>query len=984
MELIGQKVIHSKFGEGIVTRIRMPYITIAFVSLAEPKEFRYPECFTTYLKMLDPATEAKIDRKISRREDAFRDEKKRDQLEDNQAAVLTQQQSVMQRQKSEKPIKTVAVSPFSSTNEFYDAYVHAIDREISYLRENGGRPYRVTDGIRVEGKDNHYVYVFETDTELNLPEDIQIEALHRHTKQAGRIIGCQEFVLIVDFPTDQGLKINVMEFTINAWQLLLALRDRLIELQSGMATRERADLLRSLICEGLHNIERNNGSIVSGTENALQMSLTKPILFIWGPPGTGKTETLAHIAIKHMQQGNRVLMLSYSNVSVDGAIWRTYQKCSDQKPGKLIRYGYPRDKRVLNHEYLSSYNYAILSHSSLMQERKHLLQKAKEVPKQSEQYVKITKRLHEIRASLVQAEKDSVSDALFVATTVSKAVIDSTVYGASFDTVIFDEASMAYIPQIVFSASLAKAHFICIGDFRQLPPIVQGDSSSILNADIFQYCGITSAVDSHCSHKWLCLLDTQYRMHPDIAAFASRTMYGGLLKSSPDLTVSLQSIVDAAPYSSHEIGFADLTGMLSACVKTNDGSHVNILSALFSFSLALDAAINSEVGIITPYHAQSRLIHAMSKDAAASSSVLKPITCATVHQFQGSEKEVIIYDVVDCSRMPYPGVLVTSTNNNIANRLFNVALTRAKGKFIGVANIEYFDRKRFPAFLMFKQLMDTQRRQPSLLKGKELIKAVRRTSEGRCLSIHDESKAYVSYMQDIAQAKKEIRIDLPDTPVDPPVLSRLGAALQKAKNRGVLVYIRANSKTGISRDLLQYVTENHYLINPITLIDRHILWFHVPQTSARFVMEGTYIPTLYQPPIRFVGSHTGRVVFDVLRMSNTNDDGDEVIQNSDGEIITDTFSSYVYATVKCRSCGKPMRLRKGKTGKYSLSCSGYPDCMEGSYVPAELINQYFYHENPDGKLCPKCHCSLEAKTSSYGLYIQCCGLEHHKFRLDQL
>ena len=53
-------------------------------------------------------------------------------------------------------------------------------------------------------------------------------------------------------------------------------------------------------------------------------------------------------------------------------------------------------------------------------------------------------------------EKEAVKKARFVATTVSKAVVDRVVRDCEFDVVIFDEASMAYIPQIVFAASLAK------------------------------------------------------------------------------------------------------------------------------------------------------------------------------------------------------------------------------------------------------------------------------------------------------------------------------------------------------------------------------------------------------------------------------------------------------------------------------------------------------------------------------------------------
>lgn len=148
-----------------------------------------------------------------------------------------------------------------------------------------------------------------------------------------------------------------------------------------------------------------------------------------------------------------------------------------------------------------------------------------------------------------------------------------------------------------------------------------------------------------------------------------------------------------------------------------------MLSALLSFSLALEAAEHCEVGMITPYHAQARLLHAMARDAASANPKLKPISCATVHQFQGSEKDMILYDAVDCYRMPYPGQLLTSTGNGYANRLYNVALTRARGKFIGVANIAYMDNKNLSGNLMFARMIESQRGKPSCLSGQMLLQA---------------------------------------------------------------------------------------------------------------------------------------------------------------------------------------------------------------------------------------------------------------------
>lgn len=46
---------------------------------------------------------------------------------------------------------------------------------------------------------------------------------------------------------------------------------------------------------------------------------------MWGPPGTGKTYTMAKIAKKYIAQNKSVLIVSHSNVSVDGVIkklWR--------------------------------------------------------------------------------------------------------------------------------------------------------------------------------------------------------------------------------------------------------------------------------------------------------------------------------------------------------------------------------------------------------------------------------------------------------------------------------------------------------------------------------------------------------------------------------------------------------------------------------------------------------------------------------------
>ena len=187
-----------------------------------------------------------------------------------------------------------------------------------------------------------------------------------------------------------------------------------------------------------------------------------------------------------------------------------------------------------------------------------------------------------------------------MATTVSKAIADKTIYADKFDVVIFDEASMAYVPQVVFAASLAARNFICVGDFCQLPPIVQSSNTSILNRNIFDFCYIAAAVRQKHGHAWLCMLNIQHRMHPDIASFASQWMYGGLLLSDPNMENMRRPIAQAAPFAGRCMALADLSGMMSTCVKVTGESRINVLSALVAISLAAKAAENTTWASLRP------------------------------------------------------------------------------------------------------------------------------------------------------------------------------------------------------------------------------------------------------------------------------------------------------------------------------------------------------------------------------------------------
>lgn len=967
MDLTGKRVHHRSFGDGVITEQKKTTIVVTFRDGA--KMFSYPGCFQTYLKILDTDLKEDVQEVVSQHEHAETAERKQ--------RINELQTSISSNRRQEKD-KSVQIKPFASVADFCQAYRMALSAEISFIRMTGGKHILLQEGKRI-GRDNgQFVYLLESEDELNYPEGTPVTIWKGQSQISGKILNCEAFSVYLISELDLGAEVEMLNISAEACYLLQSVSERLMDL-----SLEPSEIAQDLICNGLKEIDYRNSDIAKGQETAVRMSLEQPITFVWGPPGTGKTQTLAKIAWAHIDKGERVLMLSYSNVSVDGAILRVTSLKNDVFPGQLVRYGFPKDKRISEHPYLSSYNLAINNYPDLLKRRTQLQAEKKRLEKNDPKLIQVEKELNEIRRELRAAESQCVRNAKFVATTVSKAIVDKEIRNGAFDVVIFDEASMATIPQIAYAAKLARKNFVCMGDFRQLPPIVQSSKESPLNADIFQYCGITQAVDQGSNHKWLCLLDTQYRMHPEIADFAGRSIYNGLLKSANGMTEKREKTVMAEPFAGRTMEFVDRSGTMSTCIKSSDDSHANVLSAFVTFSLALKAAQTQEVGIITPYHAQSRLLHAMVRDVNELEALPHAIKCATVHQFQGSEEDVIVYDAVDCYRLPFPGALIASTAGRYADRLFNVAMTRSKGKFICVANGSFMRNKGMSENLMFMQMLKSYRATAPMIP--EIIRPDD-DLEKYYFDFVEKENQVDEFIKDLATARREVRIDIPDSPANSDInTTRIAQALAEAQSRGVKVFVRAESKKNLHPTLKYFAVENHYLTDPVTLIDKTVTWFGMPESAACFKIEGRTSDINNRPCIRFWGTHTAKILYGLLEMSHVMDQAKTVEKDAQGNLITDKLSDYVLAHKKCPVCGKPMQLKKSRNQKYFLSCSGYPSCKHTEFVETEFVEEYFYHKgNKNGMLCPRCGCSLEAKISRYGIYVQCCGGKRHKYGLDEI
>ena len=526
---------------------------------------------------------------------------------------------------------------------------------------------------------------------------------------------------------------------------------------------------------------------------AVSLTIESDLAFVWGPPGTGKTTTLAHIARELTAHGKRVLLTSTTNAALDQALAKlaggaisevdaatapagTSAGTSAGTPagtpagtsagtpagtpaGTIVRLGHSDadtfgcqideltrriqgdtegelarlemraaevDQITQRAEQLAAKLEAQLQpQQSLFGEpparvgdwelagvvptacaatdmpRASLLQL---VARRLERFKNLAQLLRErqrrLRRTLREGARAIVEDASVVLATLAHAYLSPALSEDTFDVVIIEEASMATLPTLFFAACLGREKTVVVGDPRQLPPIVASDSrlaQRALGRNIFS----VAAPDPHAS-PLVALLDTQYRMVPEIGDLVGELFYDGRLRHGGS---SAAGVAAGLPFADAPLIVVDTRGKTHCERGPRGRSRINVGSASTCAALALRASDGAcTVAIITPYAAQARAIRAQ-----LDASELGTVECSTIHRFQGQERDVVIIDLVDTADMPASVLLSDHARESTAACLLNVSMSRAAGKLILVADVDYFE-SRLPKSVANEVLRAAMRR----------------------------------------------------------------------------------------------------------------------------------------------------------------------------------------------------------------------------------------------------------------------------------
>ncbi|MBR3625528.1 MAG: DNA2/NAM7 family helicase [Bacteroidaceae bacterium] len=434
------------------------------------------------------------------------------------------------------------------------------------------------------------------------------------------------------------------------------------------ASKERRALL---LCQSAPRHDASFEPLIAAETDAfkrisLKAQAAEDYFLLIGPPGTGKTSMALRTMVEDFyRDGNNLLLLSYTNRAVD-EICKMLEHCTPVPD--YIRIG-----SELNCE--EAY-------------RAHLLENVLEG---------LASR-KAVRSRLEQCR-------IYVATVSTLSSKTELFQLKQFDVALIDEATQILEPQLLGllcarrpDGAEAIRKFVLIGDHKQLPAVVQQDSSSsAVTAPALQAIGLTNLKDSLFERLYRGLSDNycfdmlcrQGRMHQQVSDFANVAFYEsklepvGLPHQHDVLAVApgLQGI-DMAWVLDRRVAF--LPSVAEPPLQSCKHNHAEaVLVARLARAIFKQYTVLSEfeplqtLGIITPYRSQIALIR--QELASLGIAELQRVTVDTVERYQGSERDVIIYSCcMNHLRQVEQLACLTEDHGVQIDRKLNVALTRAR------------------------------------------------------------------------------------------------------------------------------------------------------------------------------------------------------------------------------------------------------------------------------------------------------------------
>lgn len=375
-------------------------------------------------------------------------------------------------------------------------------------------------------------------------------------------------------------------------------------------------------------------------------SITKnQITLLWGPPGTGKTYTIAKTINELLGKDRslRFLVTGFTHLSIENCL-KKIKELNDTKDTLVVKkFEDIKDKECYDLEITSAEN-----------ETEAL-------------------NTHILGSTVFKIDKfESIK----------------------FNYVIVDEASQMKIPEFLMTLKVAneKTHFLIVGDDKQLPPIVK---NQYLNSDM-ESIEESKSIFSYMRAKLpqsVIQLQKSYRMNSVLCAFPSVGLYE--YEFSPASTdIGNQKLELKFNYNIHENEYSEILNPdypLVLCLVDSQEKKGNCSQAEADLSATLSLELHNaledtegfwgkHLSIISPHHSHIKLLKDSLnfKFSQLHDEKNENFFVDTVDKMQGQETDtaIVSYGITD------PVVAMKEKDFIYNLNRFNVSTTRAKKKLI--------------------------------------------------------------------------------------------------------------------------------------------------------------------------------------------------------------------------------------------------------------------------------------------------------------
>ena len=237
----------------------------------------------------------------------------------------------------------------------------ALDAEIAAVEGSGGeQSYELLSGQRdVAGSSG--LYIFYLSDALRLPDDAS-GSLRVDGKTARAMVVSHEgdrVWLLLESTEQLPEYIPVAKLVVNETELLVSLKEKIDDLAKssdfGLAPKVFG-LEQSTV--GIQLPPLFDERIDAQTGKALGQCLGSEVTFLWGPPGTGKTFTIAALVASLARLGETVLVTSHTHAAVEQALWALVEPPSAAKgagylhdsqfvdDGRILKVGVRQDAKI--------------------------------------------------------------------------------------------------------------------------------------------------------------------------------------------------------------------------------------------------------------------------------------------------------------------------------------------------------------------------------------------------------------------------------------------------------------------------------------------------------------------------------------------------------------------------------------------------------------------------------------------------------------